>query len=113
MPYCQTLWASLTKVNLYTMNELRKLFLEINEIKENYDKLREKNRFNIFSALHKEHDEVNLHSRFIAYLLSPKSGHGFNNKFAEIFVRKVLNLDEEYFNLSNYEVIPNEFNKSE
>lgn len=95
------------------MNELRKLFLEINEVKENYDKLREKNRFNMFTALHKEHDEVNLHSRFISYLLSPKSGHGFKNKFAEIFVREVLNLNEENFNLSNYEVIPNEFNKSE
>jgi len=95
------------------MDNIKKLLSEINVVKEKYDKQREENRFNIFTALHKEHDEVNLHSRFISYLLSPNSGHNFKNKFADIFVREILKLNQDDFNLSNYEVIPNEYKKSE
>lgn len=50
-------------------------------------------KFNIFSALHQENDEVRLHSRFIAYLLNPEGNHGMGNKFLELFVQSVLQID--------------------
>lgn len=93
--------------------EITELLQKIKEVEAQFDEKREKHRFNIFTALHKERDEVNLHSRFISYLLSPKSGHGMKDLFAEIFVRKVLELQEVNFDLSNYEVYPNEACKSE
>ncbi len=92
---------------------IRKLLDEINNIKHEYDKEREKDRFNIFYALHKEHDEVNLHSRFISYLLAPddSAGHGQGNLFAKLFFEFVLKIDDQF--LEDYIVIPNEFNKTE
>lgn len=92
---------------------LTKLFIEIEAVKNKYDKIRDKNRFNVFTALNKEYEEVNLHSRFISYLLSPKSGHGMNESFCEIFVREILNLDKGHFDLQDFEVLPNEKTKSE
>jgi hypothetical protein len=35
------------------------------------------------------------------------------DKFLKIFVRQILKLNEDEFDLSNCEVIPNEFNKTE
>ncbi|MGF7138546.1 PDDEXK-like family protein [Roseimarinus sediminis] len=93
--------------------KLNNLFTQICIIKDKYNKHREENRFNIFTALHKEYDEVNLHSRFISYLMASNSGHGYKSKFAEVFIREVLQFDNDKFDLSNYEVIPNEENKSE
>jgi len=74
--------------------------------------LKEKNEesFNIFKALHKENDEVRLHSRFISVLLSPNSSH--NKK--TLFLEKFLNLNDiKEFELDQVEVIPNEIIKSE
>lgn len=95
------------------MERLKELFLSINELKSNYDKPRNKDKFNVFSALHKEHDEVNLHSRFISYLLSPESGHGMDKYFLQIFIRKILKLSEKDFSLSKITLRPNEAIKSE
>jgi hypothetical protein len=95
------------------MKELNEMLESIHELKTKYDKHRSDNRFNIFTALHKEHDEVNLHSRFISYLLSSESGHGMSSFFSTIFIRKILELNEDEFNLSEFIVIPNEMNKSE
>lgn len=95
------------------MENLNQLFVDIKGVKDKFDKIREKNKFNVFTALHKEHDEVNLHSRFISYLLSSNSGHGMNKIFCEIFVREILKLGETLFDLQNYQVLPNEKIKSE
>ena len=95
------------------MTNINEILFKINEVKKNYDREREAKRFNICTALHKEYDEVNLHSRFIAYLLSSNSGHAMNDAFAQIFIHKILKLQEDDFILSDYEVIPNEINKSE
>ena len=97
-------------INMYNLDEL---LFNINELKNEYYIEREKNRFNIFTAMYKDNNEVKLHSRFISYLLSPTSGHGMNNTFLKIFVREILKLEENYFDLNNCEVIPNEFNKKE
>jgi hypothetical protein len=95
------------------MRRLNEFLINLNAVKHSYDIEREQKRFNVFTALHKEHDEVRLHSRFISYLLSPNSGHGMNDTFSRIFVREILKLKEEKFKLSNYKVIPNENNKTE
>ncbi len=95
------------------MSELENLLSNIKEIKVKYDQVRAKERFNVFTALHKERDEVNLHSRVVSYLLSPISGHGMNSKLLEIFVRDILKISTEQFSLNGVEVIPNEFNKTE
>ncbi len=82
-------------------------------LKEQYNTHRADERFNVFTALFKKHEEVKLHSRFIAYLLSPDSGHGKQGLFCELFVKKVLGLDSTQFDLSTYEVLPSEFIKKE
>lgn len=89
------------------------LLEEICSLKDDFDKKRENDRFNVFTALHKERDEVNLHSRIISYLLSTTSGHGMNAEYVQIFVRDILNLKKEEFNLSQVIVLPNESKKSE
>lgn len=91
--------------------KLLKFISEIKKIRGYYEKNNEKDRFNIFYALHKEHDEVNLHSRFISYLLAKNSGHRKGSLFAELFFKTVLKKDSSF--LVNYEVIPNEFSKTE
>lgn len=50
-------------------------------------------RFNIFSALHKKTDEVRLHSRFIAYLLSSDANHGMRDAYLKLFMNNILDLD--------------------
>lgn len=59
-------------------------------------------KFNIFSALHQENDEVRLHSRFIAYLLNPDGNHAMGNKFLKLFVQSVLQING--FDCTNCEV---------
>jgi len=87
------------------------LLSDIKKLKQKYDEKRHKNRFNIFYALHKEHDEVNLHSRFISFLLAKDSGHMKGDLFARLFFKIVFKKNREF--LDEYTVIPNEFNKTE
>lgn len=63
------------------MDKLNKLFEDISKIKTEYDKEREKNRFNIFTAMYRTNEEIKLHSRFISYLLCSKSGHEWEIHF--------------------------------
>lgn len=92
---------------------MKELFQSVFKLKEEFDKKRNKDRFNIITALHKERDEENLHSRFISYLLSKDSGHGMKDTYFRIFLRNVLKLSEKDFSLSSYIVYPNELKKSE
>lgn len=95
------------------MEKTTKLLTSIIDIKSKYEDVKNKNRFNIFDALHKRTDEVNLHSRFISYLICPKSGHGQGKLYLEIFVREILNLNKNEFDLTNCQVLPNQEKKSE
>ena len=70
----------------------------------------DKEKFNIFSALYKENDEVRLHSRFISVLLSPSSLHNQGDTFLKLFL-KILSI--ENFELDNVLVFPDERSKSE
>lgn len=89
---------------------IEQLFETISELKNKYDDIREKDKFNIISIFHKEREEK-LHSRVISYLLSPSSGHGMGDVYCKMFVRNVLQKND--FDLSDFNVIPNEENKSE
>lgn len=80
------------------MEQLKAINKEAREIKE----------FNIFSALHKEHNERYLHSRFIAYLLSPEAPHGKGDKFLKLFFEYALRLNFEGFEGCEVHPKPNE-----
>ena len=56
------------------------LLLKVSAIRAKYAKLEEiqGTHFNIFSVLREESDEVHLHSRFIRYLLDPRTGRAHN-----------------------------------
>ncbi len=66
-----------------------------------------KNEFNIFSILRKEHDEVNLHSRFIYETLNPQASHNqgslFLNLFLEMIEDKIKHVFEEEIKLQGEE----------
>lgn len=66
--------------------------------------------FNIFSVLHKDHDERRLHSRFLAALLNPAGSHKMNDKFLNIFLN-IIGLHD--IDLNNSIIYPQESDKSE
>lgn len=96
-----------------SINSLNQLFQEVKILQEKNNEEKEKNRFNVFTALYKHNEEVRLHSRFISYLLSPISGHDMKDVFLKHFVYEILKITKDEFNIENCEVIPNEFNKKE
>ncbi|MBC5772793.1 PD-(D/E)XK nuclease family protein [Pontibacter sp. KCTC 32443] len=65
---------------------MQTLLDKIGIIDYKYEKLREQNDFNIFSLLLNKHDEVNLHSNFIAELLDPEGSHKLGRKFLDHFL---------------------------
>jgi hypothetical protein len=80
---------------------MKNLLEKLSIIALKYEKLYEKDQFNIFQILRPSHDEVNLHSRFIFELLNPKGTHNLGNKFAKLFIDEV---DVKDFDLEGYEV---------
>ncbi len=84
-------------------------FLErLYEVEQKSKESTDTESMNIFKVLFYGHEEVNLHSRFISYLLSLKG-----ERFLELFVRRILKLEDEKFNLNHCDVTPNEQNKTE
>jgi len=45
--------------------------------------------FNLITLFVSEHDEVKLHSRFIAELLNPQGSHGFGDAFLEAWLKRM------------------------
>lgn len=73
-------------------------------------------KFNIFTALHKEHDERRLHSRFISVLLQPKGKHGQKELFLDLFLSQfseIEDIEKINFNYLKTVVFPKEFDKKE
>lgn len=68
--------------------KLALLFEKLNILYYKYEKLEKADSFNIFSILLKKHDEVNLHSRFIAEILSPQGSHNMGDKFLKAFIEQ-------------------------
>ncbi|RZK27291.1 MAG: hypothetical protein EOO43_00080 [Flavobacterium sp.] len=89
------------------MENLSNFLSELFEIENKRDNQGSNEEINIFNILFRGYEEVELHSRFISYLLSS------NSQFLKHFVHDVLNLSEEQFDLNNCEVYPNEVNKTE
>ena len=53
-------------------------------------KMRGLNDFNIFTTLLSVHDEVRLHSRFLAAMLNPKGSHAQGSLFLKLFLQPIL-----------------------
>jgi len=69
-------------------------------------------KFNIFSALHKDHDERRLHSRFISVLLQPKGRHGNSIRFLNSFISQIDDL-KNFIASEETSVFPKEKEKKE
>lgn len=65
---------------------MRNLIKKLEIIDFKYQKLKENDSFNLFEILRKRNDEVNLHSKFISELLSPKGSHGQGVVFLKLFL---------------------------
>lgn len=93
------------------MNNLSTLLKKLSVIQMQFETLSKANEtFNIFSVLHKDHDERRLHSRFIAALLNPVGSHKMKDNFLTLFLN-TIGLTEPFFN--NTIVYPQESDKSE
>ncbi len=88
----------------YLLKQLYIIHLKYEMLYEN------KEKYNIFSVLHKDNDERRLHSRFISSLLAPDSSHGKNNVFLNFFF-SIVNIEKD--NFDTVEVYPKEWNKKE
>lgn len=93
------------------MNNLNTLLKKLSVIQMHFETLSKANEtFNIFSVLHKDHDERRLHSRFIAALLNPVGSHKMKDNFLNLFLN-TIGLTEPVLN--NAIVYPQESDKSE
>ncbi|PXY02377.1 hypothetical protein DF185_06940 [Marinifilum breve] len=94
------------------IDKLNYMLQKLDLLKERFDVVREKEeKFNIFSVLHKEHDERRLHSRFIAALLDPFGSHELKDLFLQEFIRLFPQIKSG--NFSDAQVYPEEWNKKE
>ncbi|MEG0697230.1 MAG: PD-(D/E)XK nuclease family protein [Algoriella sp.] len=76
-------------------------------IKKNTEEINKTGKgFNLLSILGMENNERYTHSNIIAELLNAKGSHTFGNTFFKLFLEE-LNISD--FNISNYEVITEEF----
>lgn len=92
---------------------MQEFLKQLSEFQKEYEEeQKQRNQFNIFTALHNEHNEKFLHSRFIAYLLSPTSKHGMGTAYLEKFL-VIINKHIPKFDIENCKVRPNEQDKSE
>ena len=73
---------------LETLPQLSVLLEKAAVIKLRQDVAAPTDRFNIFSILLNENDEVNLHSRFLYELLNPVGTHGLGPIFLDLFVKE-------------------------
>lgn len=90
------------------------LLKEFAVIKKEFKMLADREeKFNIFSALHKEHDERRLHSRFISVMLQPKGKHGHKESFLNIFLSHLEDECSLIFKPASTLVYPKEYDKKE
>ncbi len=78
------------------LNTIHQLLSEVQAVSESHDRLADATgeKFNIFSILRMESDEVATHSRFIAELLNRKGTHGLKDKFLRLFVDRFADIVE-------------------
>ena len=70
--------------------DINHILNETQTINESYNRVAEATgeKFNIFSILQMESDEVATHSRFIAELLNREGSHGQRDKFLSLFIKR-------------------------
>lgn len=86
---------------------------ELNIVRKKYQAIADRaEKFNIFSALHKIHDERRLHSRFISVLLQPNGKHGHKTSFLIEFMSQIEGLNK-FIVSENTQVFPKEKDKKE
>ena len=70
------------------LKNIEQLLSQVKTISDSYARLDEASggKFNIFSILRMESDEVRTHSRFISELLNPNGVHGLNDEFLKLFI---------------------------
>lgn len=69
---------------------LQHLLNEINLVRKKYQLIKDtEEKFNIFTTLLKQSDEVNLHSRFISSLLDPKGPHKLGFTPLQLFLETI------------------------
>lgn len=77
----------MTTNSTFDRSSVNQLLSQVARIKATNDRITKlkKESFNIFSLLRKEHDEVYLHSAFIADLLNPRGMHDMGAVFLKLF----------------------------
>ncbi|MES2387028.1 MAG: PD-(D/E)XK nuclease family protein [Bacteroidota bacterium] len=80
--------------------KIQSLLDQVGHIDFQYRKTRNAKSFNIFTILRGEHEEVNLHSRFIFELLNPKGSHGCGSVFLELMLQTLGITDIDVNNVS-------------
>lgn len=89
-------------------SNIKNLLSQVNTIVNSYEKVAQATgeNFNIFSVLGIEHYEEGTHSKFITHLLNAKGNHGFGNRFLEVFIKLIEDIDDSkvVFNTENYRV---------
>jgi len=94
------------------MKELEDFLIQLTKVVPRDKAGTKTDEINIFSAMFHDKEEVKLHTRFISYLLSPTSKHK-QDDFLKLFVRNILRIEKNSFDLENCEVYPNEHDKRE
>src|SRR4051794_25880711 len=72
-----------------TLGDVSFLLRKLEIIKLKYAAQYAEGNFNLFSILRQEHDEVHLHSAFIAELLNPRGSHGRGCVFLQHFLAEL------------------------
>ena len=72
-------------------NTIENLLSQVSSITQKYDEIAYATgeKFNIFSVLKLETDEVRLHSRLIGELLNPRGNHGQEELFLKLFIKSI------------------------
>ncbi|MDB5271305.1 MAG: hypothetical protein JWP58_4345, partial [Hymenobacter sp.] len=72
------------------MDDIPQLLNDIGkQIKNHQQNLSVDNCFNVFNILRQSHEEVNLHSRFLAELLNPQGRHGLETTLLDLFIETI------------------------
>ncbi len=84
-------------------NSLESILLQIKGVKKKYEEIEKIKceKFNIFSILNLESDEVRLHSKFISELLNTQGSHLQGDAFLKLFLKFLPNY---HFNCENVKV---------
>lgn len=91
---------------------IKNLLRNVNVIQNKYDDIAviTGEKFNIFSVMRAESDEVRTHSRVIAEFLNPKGKHSQGSIFLKLFFDEIEFLEDikEYFDFDNAKILVEE-----